>query len=132
MSFFQLLAYVPLHRVSYKQKVLHVRKSNIRVLLMLYVKVERIFTRDVTCTIQFLKNEWVRYIATGEGGQGGHAPPPPSPTSVSKPNKVQQFQFQTSGILLFMGFRNYMDQKSHDFYRVCNNFWTISGAFHFF
>ena len=25
------------------------------------------------------------------------------PTSFSKPNKVQQFQFQTSGILLFMG-----------------------------
>ena len=79
MSFFQLLAYVPLYRVSYKQKVLHVRKSKIRVLLMLfmlYVKVERIFTRDVTCNVQFLKNEWVRYIATGEGGgQGGHALP---------------------------------------------------------
>ena len=26
---------------------------------------------------------------------------PPLPTSVSEPNKVQKFQFQTSGILLF-------------------------------
>ena len=32
-------------------------------------------------------------------GQGGHDPL----TSVSKPNKVQQFQFQTSRLLLCMG-----------------------------
>ena len=36
----------------------------------------------------------------GAGGRGGHAPPPP-PTSISEPNKVQKFQFQTSGMLLF-------------------------------
>ena len=30
---------------------------------------------------------------------GAIAPPhPPSPTSISEPNKVQKFQFQTSGI----------------------------------
>ena len=33
----------------------------------------------------------------GGGGQGGHAP-----TSISEPNKVQQFQFQIQEILLFM------------------------------
>ena len=38
------------------------------------------------------------------GGKGGHAPsPPPPPTLISEPNNVQQFQFQTQGILLFMG-----------------------------
>ena len=36
------------------------------------------------------RNHWVG---------GGHGPP----TSISQSNKVQQFQFQTSGILLFMG-----------------------------
>ena len=37
------------------------------------------------------------------GGQGGYAPPPPpSPTSISKLSKVQQFQFQTSGMMLFV------------------------------
>ena len=37
-------------------------------------------------------------VASG-GGQGGHG----LPTSTSEPKKVQQFQFQTSGLLLFMG-----------------------------
>ena len=35
------------------------------------------------------------------GGQEGHAPP--TTTSISKLNKVQQFQFQTSRVLLYMG-----------------------------
>ena len=35
----------------------------------------------------------------GRGGQRGHEPP----TSFSEPEKIQKFQFQTSGILLFMG-----------------------------
>ena len=29
-------------------------------------------------------------------------------------------------------FRNYADQKFHDFYRLCYNFWTIYGGFPFF
>ena len=37
------------------------------------------------------------------GGVRKSCPPPPPPTSSSKRNKVQQFQFQTSGILFFMG-----------------------------
>ena len=44
----------------------------------------------------------IRYICSqGRShwrGQGGHCPP----TSISKPNKVQEFQFQISGMLLFM------------------------------
>ena len=39
----------------------------------------------------------------GKGGGSVGRPCPLKPTSISKPNKVQQFQFQTSGILLFMG-----------------------------
>ena len=38
-------------------------------------------------------------------GPGGTMPPPP-PTSISEPNKVQQFQFQTPVILLFTGVQN--------------------------
>ena len=34
-------------------------------------------------------------------GAGRPQPPSPSPTLISKPKKFQQFQFQTSGILLF-------------------------------
>ena len=38
------------------------------------------------------------------GGEQEGIPPPPIPsTSISQPNKVQQFQFQTSEILLFTG-----------------------------
>ena len=40
-----------------------------------------------------------RGVTTGRGGGGGgHGPS----TSTSKANKVQQFQFQKSGILLFI------------------------------
>ena len=40
-----------------------------------------------------------RGVVISERGQGAMAPP----TSIFEPNKVQEFQFQTSGILLFMG-----------------------------
>ena len=42
-------------------------------------------------------------VETGGPGKerwGGGGMPP---TSISEPNKVQQFQFQTQGILYFMG-----------------------------
>ena len=42
------------------------------------------------------------------GVQGGDMAPP---TSISKPKKAQQFYFQTSRILLFMGVQNYTGQK---------------------
>ena len=54
-----------------------------------------------------LKQEY-RGVATA-GDRGAMVPP-----SISEPNKVQQFQFQKSGKV----FRNYMDQKLSDFYRV--------------
>ena len=38
-----------------------------------------------------------RGVATGGGGQGCYG----TPTSLSESNKVQEFQFQTSGIMLF-------------------------------
>ena len=60
-----------------------------------------------------------------------HAPPLPL---ISEPNKVQQFQFQTSdqGYCYLRVFRNYTNQKLHDCYRVCYNFWTIYGSLSFF
>ena len=44
----------------------------------------------------------------GFQGRGGTWHPP---TSISKPKKAQQFHFQTSGILFFMGVQNYTGQK---------------------
>ena len=41
-----------------------------------------------------------RGVATG--GARGAIPPPPLPILISEPNKVQQFQFQTQGILLIL------------------------------
>ena len=56
------------------------------------------------------------------------------PTLISEPNKVQQFQFQTSdqGYCYLRVFRNYTNQKLHDCYGVCYNFWTYYGSLSFF
>ena len=48
--------------------------------------------------LELISDTDIMGVAT-EGGQGGHG----SPNSISKPNKVQQFQLQTSEILLFTG-----------------------------
>ena len=55
----------------------------------------------------------------GGGREAGDYVHPPTPTSSSKPTKVQQFPFQTSGILLLTGVQKLYDQKFHDFYHVC-------------
>ena len=65
------------------------------------------------------------------GEPWGHAPPP-RPTSISEPNKVNSFSFKHQGYYFLRAFRNYMDRKFHDFYRVFNNFWTIYDEFSFF
>ena len=70
----------------------------------------------------------------GDAGKRGGEPweprgaMPPPPISISKPNKVQQFQFQTSGILLFMGVQK-LPEISRFLYRVCYNFWTTHSRF---
>ena len=51
-------------------------------------------------------------------------------TLMFKPNKVQQFQFQTSRILLVL--RNYMGQKFHHFYHLYYNFCPIYNGFSLF
>ena len=52
----------------------------------------------------------------------GYVPPPL--TSISEPNK--HIKFQTSGILLFIVFRNYTDQKFYVFYwNLKVPLWTI-------
>ena len=58
----------------------------------------------------------------GGRGQEGHGP---------------HFNFQTRqgstvSVSNVRAFRNYMDEKFHDFYHVCYNFWAIYGSFHFF
>ena len=67
----------------------------------------------------------VQPLGGGGGGRRSHAPPPS--ISICEPNKVQQFPFQTSGILLLTGV-----QKFHYFYHVRYNFWIIYSGFSFF
>ena len=44
-----------------------------------------------------------RGVVIGGGMWSARRTMPPPPTSISKLDKAQQFQFQTSGIILFMG-----------------------------
>ena len=70
-------------------------------------------------------------VATGVGGgeQGGHG----RPTSISEPNKVQQFQFQTSGTLLFYGCSEIIQTRNFTIFTVYTTiFGQIKAAFHFF
>ena len=53
-------------------------------------------------------------------------------TSISEPNKVQQFQFQTVSVILFTGVQKLYGPNILHFYRVCYNFWIIYGGFSFF
>ena len=59
----------------------------------------------------------LRGVATG-GARGGHG----NPVSTSQQEKVQQFQFQTSGILFFMGVQKlYWPEIS----RFLDNLWQL-------
>ena len=53
-------------------------------------------------------------------------------TSISEPDRIQQFQFQISEILLFTDVQKLYGPKISRFYRVCYNIWTIYGDFSFF
>ena len=83
-----------------------------------------------------LLNYWClcKYVGRSVATVGNHGamPPPPRPTSISEPNKVNSFSFKHQGYYFLRAFRNYMDRKFHDFYRVFNNFWTIYDEFSFF
>ena len=61
----------------------------------------------------------------GGGGQDGHGPP----NSISEPNKVQKFQFQTSGILLFTDvqklYRPEISQFLPYMLQFLNNLWRL-------
>ena len=59
-----------------------------------------------------------------EGGVGEGARGPWSHTSISEPNKVQQFQFQTSGILLFTGVQKLYGPEISQFFPCMLQFLT--------
>ena len=61
----------------------------------------------------------------GKGGQGDHGPP----TSISEQNKVQQFQLQTSGILLLTGVQKLCRPTIFTAYATI--FGQSTAAFHF-
>ena len=57
-------------------------------------------------------------VTTGAPGAPCPSPPPSPPTSISEPKKVQQFQFQTSKVLLLQVLKNYIKQRFQNFHRV--------------
>ena len=68
----------------------------------------------------------LKTVATGKAG--GHDPP----ISIFKPNKVQQFQFQTSGILLYV-FSEIIRIRNFTIFTVyATTFRQFTLAFHFF
>ena len=82
----------------------------------------------------FSNYAFARETATRGGGRGAVLPPP-NPISISEPNKVQQFQFQISNVLLLTTVQKLYGpeiQKFHDFYRACYNFSGIYGGFSIF
>ena len=72
-----------------------------------------------------------RGVATGGGGTGVMPTPP---TSISEPIKEgsNSFSFKHQRFYFLWMFRNCTDLNFHDFYRACDNFWTISGGVSFF
>ena len=89
---------------------------------------------DKTCdeTLRIIRGvATVRGRGSGRGRQGAMVSG--LPTSISELNKVQQFQFQTLGISLFCRCSEIIRTRNFTIlYRVCYNFWTISGRFPFF
>ena len=62
------------------------------------------------------------------GGQGSMAPPLHFPNQT----RSNSFSFKHQGCCFLRVFRNYTDQKLHDFCRVCYIFQTIYGNLSFF
>ena len=60
--------------------------------------------------------------------QWGHDPL----TSISEPKRSNSLSFKHQGYFFLWLFKNYTNQKFHDFYRVCYNFWAIYGGIPFF
>ena len=70
---------------------------------------------------------YVRGVATGRGPGGRD-----SSTSISEPNKFQQFVLKHNGYWFLCVFRYHTDRKFNDFCYVCYNCCTIYGGFSFF
>ena len=67
-----------------------------------------------------------RDVVTCDEGGGGEKLWAIAPTSISE---IQQSQFQHQAYCFLCVFRNYMDQKFHNFYRFSYHFWAIYGGF---
>ena len=68
------------------------------------------------------------YKAAATWGPGGHGPQ----LQFLNQTRSKNFSFKHQGYCFLQMFRNYTDQKYHNFCRACYNFWTIYGVFSFF
>ena len=75
-----------------------------------------------------------RSVATVRGVAKRGAMPPPPPPQIQFPYQTRStnFSFLHQEYCFLPMFRNYTDQKFHNIYRVCYNFWTIYGSISFF
>ena len=72
---------------------------------------------------QLIANRRLMYTGTQQLGEGQRSMNHPHPFNF---RNRQGAKVSVSNITKF---RNYTDQKFHNFYRLCYNFWTIYGGF---
>ena len=65
-------------------------------------------------------------------GKGGRKGAMVGPLQFPNQTRSNSFSFKHQRYCFLWVLRNYMNQKFHDFYRVCYNFWAIRGSFSFF
>ena len=88
----------------------------------IFYNVELVYAHKMSEVFQAkLYCKMCRGVANRGGIRGAMAP------SLRFPNQIRScsFSFKHQRYCFLWLFRNYTDQKFHDFYQVCSNFWTI-------
>ena len=89
-----------------------------------FADIRKMFLPRQNIVFEFTENTGLNriqyHILQGRSNWGARGAMAPS-TLIFEPNKVQQFQFQTSGIMLFMGVHKLYGPKILQFYQVCYN-----------
>ena len=94
--------------------------------LLQFVYVSHNSNCRLNCTDQW-RSHW------GRGARGAMPPPPPFPRlQFLYETRFNCLSFKHQGYFSLWVFRNYTDQKFHNYYRVCYKFGKIYGSFSIF